>query len=1183
MVDGTVNRRLLTDADVESHEKLVNLPWNNIFTTNYDNLLEKCIDISKKAEIETRIDDLKKNVGDRQHILENVEQQLQEKSAERLQKTSFLEELQSMAEQDQEDLEYSVLEKGQLIEEIQILNAEISRLQGQAGYERKFISRYESQIAHLNDLNNEFRTTVTRSSDLAIRKNQNIIKIHGSIYTDNPKVFGFDGDASKNYVIAQEDYDSYPQKHEAFMQLMRISLLQESFCLFGFSGIDPNFLAWIAWVRDVIRKNPSSSPGADKIYMIDIGDKQADQAKALFYKNHQIAFIPLGHPDCLRALEDLSGGSTGDNSPKARINLLLDFLSTDKVPSDYKIAYEVLKQNEYQNLWDSQPFSIDAAEKLKRLIGKAKQITALKKYNRIPPFFGDTDHEQQDALEQFDVVYQELKNDPEQVKALLEVTLIMLQEVYLPHSVLFTGLDHIFPLILDVAQEQNLHYEDFLLIDLRDAIWGNDVPKVETLVEKLSQSDETRIRQELSHQRALNAFYNLEFGQLTDILESWVAIDHWVMLKAGLLSHIALSDAIDLLENCRLKTAQENVYKYHILSYLHSANSFRENGEDDYKVVRAIEKGNIKSFNHTIDRMIRSLKKKPEKILPYGEGKLTITNTIVFSKTSEQRISLQLLSLWIESGHPLRLTHVINQPADKVYKPLQLSALWYPQQALYFALQYNDSNFILRFVQDLIYNEQLKDYVPSIAASFMRASFDQKTPPVFQKNIIIALSEFISVLNPAEWKDFFATVWDNEMKKNFLVSDFRVQRQDLLNKGIALLTDTVLAETIVNGLLDTYLSTQEQQVKDNVIQMLYQFRTNHFLKAQVTSGILTVSMTHFNALLERLKDDVYFLFVLGNIGFLFNDGQDELVKKILQSMEAFNNTNSRLWRVILYFGNGDSGIETKVKSEILQSPSLWDSGIDLSISQHIGHHNFIMLTQLRRYRSGKSLAWTNQEVRLIYERMKPQLNNVDHWIRNYGQNGEFREIIQEMKQFLEAEESVLCGEEDFNAVSEKVNALYNLERRSEQNVEALLGEDKSDINIEIGNISEEIYRKDKLAENEFLIDALVYRLLLRKEPGIAAALSAVSNWFFYLPGKELLKKYQRHLELILVSYKDGRDINMDEPAHQECLIKIAMVLKRWNAGAELTRPFLNLLKDSRFNYIRHNLKAEFLADGVDFS
>ena len=67
-----------------------------------------------------------------------------------------------------------------------------------------------------------------------------IIKLHGSFPNIRP------------YIITEEDYRTYPQRYAEFVNTVRQSLIENLFCLIGFSGDDPNFKAWLGWLRDVM-------------------------------------------------------------------------------------------------------------------------------------------------------------------------------------------------------------------------------------------------------------------------------------------------------------------------------------------------------------------------------------------------------------------------------------------------------------------------------------------------------------------------------------------------------------------------------------------------------------------------------------------------------------------------------------------------------------------------------------------------------------------------------------------------------------------------------------------------------------------------------------------------------------------------------------------------------------------
>jgi len=128
---------------------------------------------------------------------------------------------------------------------------------------------------------------------------KSIIKLHGDFSEDSN--FEFDGNCHHRYIISKDDYINYPKDHEAFTQLMRISLLQGTFCLFGFSGNDPNFISWIRWVRDILvmqRSNSNNTSAASethtseikriKIFLIDMTAERPSADKQLFYNNHNI-------------------------------------------------------------------------------------------------------------------------------------------------------------------------------------------------------------------------------------------------------------------------------------------------------------------------------------------------------------------------------------------------------------------------------------------------------------------------------------------------------------------------------------------------------------------------------------------------------------------------------------------------------------------------------------------------------------------------------------------------------------------------------------------------------------------------------------------------------------------------------------------------------------------------------
>ena len=81
------------------------------------------------------------------------------------------------------------------------------------------------------------REDIPQSKILGRRR---IVKLHGSFPSQRP------------FIFTEEDYRRYPEYAAPFINLVRQSMLENVFCLIGFSGEDPNFLHWIGWVRDVL-------------------------------------------------------------------------------------------------------------------------------------------------------------------------------------------------------------------------------------------------------------------------------------------------------------------------------------------------------------------------------------------------------------------------------------------------------------------------------------------------------------------------------------------------------------------------------------------------------------------------------------------------------------------------------------------------------------------------------------------------------------------------------------------------------------------------------------------------------------------------------------------------------------------------------------------------------------------
>ena len=105
---------------------------------------------------------------------------------------------------------------------------------------------------------------VVNKEDIPYAIKPRIVKLHGSFPSERP------------FIITEEDYRRYPHDYAPFVNTVQQALLENTFCLIGFSGDDPNFLQWIGWIRDNLGKDKTQ-----KIYLIGVFDLSSARLQLL--------------------------------------------------------------------------------------------------------------------------------------------------------------------------------------------------------------------------------------------------------------------------------------------------------------------------------------------------------------------------------------------------------------------------------------------------------------------------------------------------------------------------------------------------------------------------------------------------------------------------------------------------------------------------------------------------------------------------------------------------------------------------------------------------------------------------------------------------------------------------------------------------------------------------------------
>ncbi len=116
-------------------------------------------------------------------------------------------------------------------------------------------------------LHNRKYDVVQTMQEIPAASRPRLVKLHGSFPSSYP------------FILTEEDFRTYPRRFAPFVNLVQQSMMENVFCLVGFSGEDPNFLAWSGWVRDNL------GPLAPVIYLCGLLNFNDAQRRLLNARN----------------------------------------------------------------------------------------------------------------------------------------------------------------------------------------------------------------------------------------------------------------------------------------------------------------------------------------------------------------------------------------------------------------------------------------------------------------------------------------------------------------------------------------------------------------------------------------------------------------------------------------------------------------------------------------------------------------------------------------------------------------------------------------------------------------------------------------------------------------------------------------------------------------------------------
>ncbi|NOQ23809.1 MAG: hypothetical protein GQ564_00465 [Bacteroidales bacterium] len=1156
---GKINKIELKDSMLLLHRKLVNIPWNNIYTTNYDEMLDIVVDkqtienIEKeKAEINSNIESLYFDISQLKVEIEDEENSFNDKR---------LKEGKSRIPWEKGIMVYSIIKEEDRNESnFQEIYNKLNQKKGELRSKESLLKSRNELYQSLEKAHDRQLSVVKKSSQLGIKRNNNLIKLHGSIRNDSDR-YGFDGDIKIQYIIAKEDYETYPVKHEAFTQLMRISLLQESFCLIGFSGDDTNFVEWIKWVRDVLDKEEKTKEEY-KIYLINVDPSHSSisEDRKLFYSNHGIFQIPIMEPNVIQFLESETKeflSSASKKNPREVIDLFLNYLNKGYDINIPRAIFELRQIKKYNELWDTINIPYQGDINIELIIKNAESIISLKRFNRLPSISSTYSRVKTELVYRLpELLHQTTSQN--QKDHLIELALIAFQDIFLPIHVMHEDGD--FKTIKGAIEENTKFKDEFELLQLRKYVLKGDLNNVNLYFKDKDQMSD-RERYEL----ALSLAFTFDFEKLKDQLNIWKPDEHWCIKKAGLLVLFNSEEARKLIEDGleNIEYSQEKLYAYNLLRYVRQNINYGGNN-DLFDLIELYKREGLKDISSNLEYIIDSLKSKPEKIKPYGQDRFSISNNFSYSNgVTDDGLAIQFIQILIEGGLPLSLSRVHLKGHEITYPVLRRLFDRYPYPALFYCLQYSNEDFIKRVGQDYASSELLKNDLPQIIVQVLKAYVNNETPPMFKQEIIRFSSELFIAVDPEYWESLFIDIWLGDVFQKYVYDDSRSPEKSWVESALPFLQKKESIQEVIR-------LTIKNSDQENAINFLYKLDKNKLLE-EFGSNLQTTEITeHLNKLIDSVISQELSWFIIGNLHEILNDKQKAKVQKIISGYNYSIIKDERLWRVFVALADENTLVTDNFKHGVLISNKLWNAGFhdDGSVS---GKVEYIELSRFSKsVYNPTGIAWTMEEALVLFDKLVEEFQKIEYFLTKRPDH-DFRFILSEMFSFLKTESNNLKDHQLYEEVFAIVQALYIKYRGYKDLIIGLSSSDKSTVVWALSELSNEIRQGNKNNSNHTELMILLNKVLFQADPAIEASLNYLSTWAFDEKNMRIFKPYEQTFVLILKKYNEQELQECDKSFVLEQLIRIAIVLEKWGVQDEIIKIYQEKKINSNFNNIKYGL------------
>ena len=679
----------------ECHLLLKNLDVQNIYTFNYDNALEFFMGEEAKRALEEKIKASELKIGELQSSIKELEQQ----------ESALIGKLESLLKPENSlNAEGTVENDDEEIPDIKKLKQDINDIKRNRIERKTELSELIANVAKDKESLKTYYNVVKDSYEISLSaKQKSIYKIHGSLRESNKADYGFDGDLHAQYIITQEDYDTYNEKHGAFVSMMRIDLLRNKFCIMGVSGGDANFLAWINWVKDVLDKTKARSKDNKDHNSFFIYSGTADMPAdfALMLRNHFIEPV---------ILKDIFPPAKNDEQ---RIKLFLEYLQ----PLSNKDTSALSK------LWKGVEIPSFNSHSAKVLPDKdADELFRLSNFNKFNSPHSAAHYKAADV--QFLARYYFRDGAPKSDKMVFAAAI---QTSLMP---------------IDVTCSK----DDFVLMDKETdksiVKVFNDAARRAILLQQVSGKDNVKLIKEDSYTRILYNLYNYQFPthKEVEVLNKRVGIDF--VRQCSLLKLLGADFPTDgKCEATDFNSPQELVLAADWLRYIGYKNPTLYQKADDYK-----KRWNLLSFYDYYQAYLSAMRRK-EEINTYGN----VNETYYLDKyTSDVINGAVLINSFVELGVCFAGQSIMED--GEWLEIVRALKQRYPKPMAFYTIVRHSKVKILKLVaQELMYDEDSRKVLPDILRSIMLSLLTETTPLYTKIKMAQFASEILPTVSSKHW------------------------------------------------------------------------------------------------------------------------------------------------------------------------------------------------------------------------------------------------------------------------------------------------------------------------------------------------------------------------------------------------------------------------------------------------